>query len=117
EDIYRRLFDKEANQKRLVIVGRIATLVIGAITITIGVILIASARKGLFEVMVTVFGIFIGPMLIPMLLGLLSRHITWRAAAVGIAAGLVSGLSFYFYKRFLLANEHCLDRTLLASHY
>ena len=42
-------------------------LVIGAITISIGVTLIASARKGLFEVMVTVFGIFIGPMLIPML--------------------------------------------------
>ena len=46
EDIYRRLFHKDASQRRLVIVGRIATLVIGAITISIGVTLIATARKG-----------------------------------------------------------------------
>ena len=117
EDIYRRLFDKEASQKRLVIVGRIATLVIGAITITIGVTLIASARKGLFEVMVTVFGIFIGPMLIPMLLGLLSRRVTWRAAAVGIAAGLISGLSFYFYKTFVLAKQPGIDPNWLRYDY
>jgi solute:Na+ symporter, SSS family len=117
EDIYRRLFHKDASQKRLVVVGRIATLVIGAITITIGVTLIASARKGLFEVMVTVFGIFIGPMLIPMLLGLLSRRVTWRAAAVGIAAGLISGLSFYFYKTFVLAKQPGIDPNWLRYDY
>lgn len=117
EDIYRRLFDKEASQKRLVIVGRIATLLIGAITITIGVTLIASARKGLFEVMVTVFGIFIGPMLIPMLLGLLTPRVTWRGAAAGIAAGLVSGLSFYFYKTLVLAKQTGIDPNWLRYDY
>jgi hypothetical protein len=117
EDIYRRLFHKDASQKRLVIVGRVATLLIGAITITIGVTLIATARKGLFEVMVTVFGIFIGPMLIPMLLGLLSRRVTWRGAAAGIIAGLISGLSFYFYKILVLAKTAGIDPNWLRYDY
>lgn len=117
EDIYRRLFDKKANQKRLVIVGRLATLLIGALTITIGVSLITTARRGLFEVMVTIFGIFIGPMLIPMLLGLLSRRVTWRGAAAGIGAGLISGLSFYFYKIFVLTGRPDIDPNWLRYDY
>ena len=117
EDIYRRLFDKEASQKRLVIVGRIATLLIGILTILIGISLIASARKGLFEVMVTVFGLFVGPMLIPMLAGLLSKKVTWRGAAAGIGVGLVSGLGFFLYKNFVLANQAGIDANWLRYDY
>lgn len=117
EDIYRRLFDKDASQKRLVIVGRIATLVIGVLTIVIGISLIASARKGLFEVMVTVFGLFVGPMLIPMLGGLLSRRVTWRGAAAGIAVGFVSGLCFFLYKTFVLATQPGVDANWLRYDY
>jgi len=117
EDIYRRLFDKDASQKRLVIVGRIATLGIGILTIGIGITLISSAQKGLFEVMVTVFGLFVGPMLIPMLAGLLSRRITWRGAAAGITTGFVSGLSFFLYKTFVLAGQPGMDANWLRYDY
>src|SRR5262245_48368007 len=117
EDIYRRLFDKNAKQKRLVVVGRLATLLVGALTIAIGVSLIGAARKGLFEVMVTVFGLFVGPMLIPMLLGLLVPRVTWRGAAAGIGAGFVSGLSLYFYKTFALATQPGVDPNWLRYDY
>jgi Na+/proline symporter len=117
EDIYRRLFDKEASQKRLVVVGRVSTLVIGALTIGIGISLIASARKGLFEVMVTVFGLFVGPMLIPMLAGLLIRRLTWRGAAAGIATGFVCGLSLYLYKTLVLAGQPGIDPNWLRYDY
>ena len=117
EDIYRRLFDKEATQKRLVLVGRIATLVIGMATILIGLSLVSSARKGLFEVMVTVFGLSVGPMLIPMLAGLLSKKVTWRGAAAGIIAGFVSGLSFYLYKTFVLSGQAGIDANWLRYDY
>ena len=117
EDIYRRLFDKEASQKRLVIVGRLATLLIGILTILIGISLIASARKGLFEVMVTVFGLFVGPMLIPMLAGLLSKKVTWRGAAAGIVVGFVSGLGFFLYKTLVLANQPGVDANWLRYDY
>lgn len=117
EDIYRRLFDKEASQKRLVLVGRLSTLVIGALTIIIGISLIASARKGLFEVMVTVFGLFVGPMLIPMLAGLLIRRLTWRGAAAGIATGFVCGLSLYLYKTLVLAGQPGIDPNWLRYDF
>ena len=117
EDIYRRLFDKEATQRRLVIVGRVATLVVGALTITIGISLIASARKGLFEVMVTVFGLFVGPMLIPMLAGLLIRSVTWRGAAAGIATGFASGLALYLYKALVLTGRPDIDPNWLRYDY
>ncbi len=117
EDIYRRLFDKEATQRRLIIVGRVATLLVGALTITIGISLIASARKGLFEVMVTVFGLFVGPMLIPMLAGLLIRRVTWRGAAAGIATGFASGLTLYLYKAFVLSAQPGIDPNWLRYDY
>ena len=117
EDIYRRLFDKEATQRRLIIVGRVATLLVGALTITIGISLIASARKGLFEVMVTVFGLFVGPMLIPMLAGLLIRRVTWRGAAAGIATGFASGLTLYLYKALVLAKNPGIDANWLRYDY
>jgi len=117
EDIYRRLFDKEATQRRLIIVGRVATLVVGALTITIGISLIASARKGLFEVMVTVFGLFVGPMLIPMLAGLLIRQVTWRGAAAGIATGFASGLALYLYKVLILAKTPGIDPNWLRYNF
>ena len=117
EDIYRRLFDKEATQRRLIIVGRVATLVVGALTISIGITLIASARKGLFEVMVTVFGLFVGPMLIPMLAGLLIRRVTWRGAAAGIATGFASGLTLYLYKVFVLSANPAIDPNWLRYDY
>ena len=117
QDIYRRLFDKEASQRRLVVVGRLATLLVGTLTIAIGVSLIATARKGLFEVMVTVFGLFVGPMLIPMLLGLLVRRVTWRGAAAGIAAGFVSGFSLFLYKALVLSNRPGIDTNWLRYDY
>jgi len=117
EDIYRRLFDKEASQRRLIIVGRLATLTVGALTILIGTTLIASARKGLFEVMVTVFGLFVGPMLIPMLAGLLIRRVTWRGAAAGIATGFAAGLTLYLYKVFVLSANPAIDPNWLRYDY
>ncbi|HEY7786702.1 MAG TPA: sodium:solute symporter family protein [Pyrinomonadaceae bacterium] len=117
EDIYRRLFDKEASQRRLVIVGRLATLIVGTLTIGIGISLIASARKGLFEVMVTVFGLFVGPMLIPMLAGLLIRRVTWRGAAAGILTGFVCGLSLYLYKTFVLTGQPGIDPNWLRYDF
>jgi hypothetical protein len=109
KDIYQRLFDKKASERRLVVVGRLATLLVGGLTAAIGVGLAASAQRSLFEIMVTLFGIFVGPMLIPMLLGLVSRRVTWRSAAAGIAAGFICGLSLFFYKSFVLAKQPGID--------
>ena len=117
EDVYRRLFDPRASQRRLVLVGRLATLAVGLITVAIGMVLVTTAQRGLFEVMVTVFGLFVGPMLLPMLAGLVSRRLTARGAAAGIVAGLISGGSFFSYKTWWLAGRPGIDPEWLRYDY
>jgi SSS family solute:Na+ symporter len=104
-DVYHRMVNPQASERQLVLVGRIATVLVGGLTILIGIALVETARKGLFEVMVTVFGLFVGPMLLPMLAGLLNRRVTWRGAAAGIAAGFVSGTTLFLVKTFVLTNR------------
>ncbi len=108
-DLYQRLIDKEASPSRLVLVGRVATLLVGGATVGIGVVLVQSAAQGLFEVMVTLFGLFVGPMLIPMLAGLLIRRLTWRGAAAGIVAGFITGFGLFLYKTLVLSHEPWID--------
>jgi hypothetical protein len=98
-------------------VGRLATLFVGAITVGIGVILVGSAAKGLFEVMVTLFGLFVGPMLIPMLSGLLIPRVTARGAAAGIAAGFLYGFSLYLYRTLILAKRPGMDPNWLRYDF
>ena len=117
EDVYRRLINPAARQRTLVFVGRLATLVVGLITIGIGMLLVTTAQRGLFEVMVTVFGLFVGPMLLPMLAGLVSRRLTWRGAVAGIAAGLVSGVSLFAYKTWWLTGRPGIDANWLRYDY
>ncbi|MBA3231262.1 MAG: sodium/solute symporter [Acidobacteria bacterium] len=117
EDIYRRLFDPGASERRRVLVGRLATLAVGLVTVGIGVLLTATAQRGLFEVMVTVFGLFVGPMLLPTLAGLLSRRLTHRGAAAGILAGFTSGISLYLYKAYVLTARPDVDPTWLRFDY
>ena len=117
EDIYRRLIDPNASQRRLVLVGRLATLAVGALTVGIGMLLITTAQRGLFEVMVTVFGLFVGPMLVPMLAGLVSRRLTARGAAAGIVAGLIAGVSLFSYKTWWLVGRPDIDPNWLRYDY
>jgi Na+/proline symporter len=87
------------------IAGRLTTLLAGTITTLVGIVLVQTARTGLFEVMVALFSLFVGPMLMPMLAGLVSRRLTWRGATAGIVAGFVSGFSLYLYKTLVLAKQ------------
>lgn len=114
-DVYHRMLNPRASERRLMLVGRITTVLVGALTILIGIALVETARKGLFEVMVAVFGLFVGPMLIPMLAGLLNRRVTWRGAAAGIAAGFVSGISLFLVKSLVLV--HRLDPVWLRYDF
>jgi Na+/proline symporter len=105
EDVYHRLIRKDASPRNLMITGRVTTLLAGTITTLIGIVLVETARTGLFEVMVALFSLFVGPMLLPMLAGLLSRRLTWRGATAGIIAGFISGFSLYLYKAVVLAKQ------------
>jgi len=95
-DVYRRLINRNASQKRLVLVGRVMTLLIGVIALVMAMFI--AANKGddiLFHKMVKLFSVAGPPMAIPMLAGLLWRRCTNFGALAGFVYGVVTGLSTF----------------------
>jgi hypothetical protein len=67
--------------------------------------------------MVTLFGLFDGPMLIPMLAGLLIRRITWRGAVAGIGTGFATGFGLFLYKMMVLSKQAGIDPNWLRYDF
>ncbi|HOZ49612.1 MAG TPA: hypothetical protein PLO37_12490 [Candidatus Hydrogenedentes bacterium] len=95
-DVYKRLIGRNASERSLVRVGRVATLLIGLVALGVGLVL-ASAEKEpeLVEVMARLFGVLLPPFAIPMMTGLLSRRVSNAGGTAGFLAGVVCGLSAY----------------------
>lgn len=95
KDIYQRLFNKNAEDKELLWVGRIMTFVLGAI-VTVGALYVGGFG-GAFEANKLFSGLFAIPMTIPLVLGIaLKRPRPWGALGTlitGIILGLVLSVS------------------------
>ncbi|GAB5561385.1 MAG: hypothetical protein SynsKO_30320 [Synoicihabitans sp.] len=85
-EVYHRIFDKNASEKRLVFVGRIATVLLG-ILITIGALLIP--RYGYTSFIIDINTLLAGPMLLPSLWGMFSRKIGPASVWVTIVSGSI----------------------------
>lgn len=90
KDIYQRLFNPEADEKRLLAIGRISTFVIGMLIIA-GAVYI-KGFGGAFEANKLFTGIFCFPIGIPLVLGIVSRKPNAKAAIVTIVVGMVIGI-------------------------
>ena len=95
EDIYHRLFNKEASEGRRLMVGRLSLLVVGAIAVGIA-IYVQQTGTGLFKWMAENFGIALPPMAVPMLGGLLFRRTTAAGAIATYFAGLTTAIALKF---------------------
>jgi SSS family transporter len=91
EDVYVRLLAPSSNERRRVFVGRWATLALGAITISLGLWVAWTHEQSLFNLMVTVLGLFLSPTLLPLLAGLTTRRVNATGAFTGFLAGLLTG--------------------------
>lgn len=92
QDVYYRLINPRAQEKSLVKMGRLITLVLGALTIVLGLWIAISHQQSLFHLMVTVFGLLIAPTLLPLLAGLTVRGLTRKGALAGFVVGLIVGV-------------------------
>ncbi|NOZ23504.1 MAG: hypothetical protein GXP25_20705 [Planctomycetes bacterium] len=102
KDIYQRQFDRNASEGRLLIVGLLATTVLGAVTVGCALAILWDPRlKGPFETMVKYFAGLLTPISIPLLFGMLNRRATWRGAVGAVVGGLATwGLvEFVLYPR------------------
>lgn len=90
KDIYQRLFNKNAADKELLWVGRMMTLVLGAL-ITVGALYVGGFG-GAFEANKLFTGLFAIPMTVPLILGIvLKQPRPWGALAT-VFIGVLSGL-------------------------
>ncbi len=98
-DIYKRLLAPRASERSLVWVGRMATLVIGAVALGMG-FLVAELGEDvdLIKIMVTLFSVCLPPIAIPMLLGLVSRRVSGAGGLGGFLLGCAAGILAFLVK-------------------
>ncbi|MCG3198287.1 MAG: sodium/solute symporter [Candidatus Omnitrophica bacterium] len=96
-DVYKRLVAPMASDQHLVRAGRAATILAGLISLGVGLLVAgAQGEDDLFQLMVRLFGVFLPPIAIPMMLGLLSRRVSYPGAMSGFLFGIAVGLAAYF---------------------
>ncbi|MBN1542934.1 Na+:solute symporter [candidate division KSB1 bacterium] len=93
QDIYHRNFHRTASEKHLLRVGMCATVVLGALTIASALLTIH--LQGAFKAMVEWFAAIMGPVSLPLLLGMVLRKPTWRGALLAWLSGFAA---FIFFK-------------------
>lgn len=92
-EVYHRVINKDASEKRLVAVGRLVTVALGCIVIT-GTLLIP--RYGYTSFIIDINTLLAGPMLLPTLWGLFSRKIGLAAVWSTVLVGFVSAFLIKF---------------------
>jgi solute:Na+ symporter, SSS family len=92
-DIYHRLFDPAADEQRLLLAGRLFTAAIGLGIMTIAITVTFYPDSPLFGMMLTIFGVAVAPMMLPLLGGLIFPQLTLRGAVCGFVVGVVTGFA------------------------
>jgi len=101
-DVYKRMINKNATEKRLVWIGRALSSVL-AITAILAAPMVAKAPEGLYQLLQQLNGIFFIPIASIMLAGFFMEHISAKAAKVA----LIFGLIYYIVTTFILkVNIH-----------
>lgn len=98
QDVYQRLVRPNASDRTLVSFGRWITLLLGVLTTVLSLWVAWMQQASLFNLMVTVLGLFLSPTLLPLLAGLVSRRVTARGALTGFFAGLTVGSTMLVLK-------------------
>ena len=94
-DIYRKTIKQDAGEKHMLTVGRLSTLGFGIIAIALS--LAMSTRGGAFSWMILMDKIFVTPIVVPLLLGLLFPRRGSRAGMVTFLVGIVFNLYGHLY--------------------
>jgi len=91
-DFYRRKIKPDVTEKQEVVFGRIATVVIGGVTILLAVILSFFQGLTLMDMMFRFFTAFAPPIMIPLIFGLLFKKFNARGVIWGVIAGATVGV-------------------------
>lgn len=87
-DLYAGLINRKADDKQILYVGKIATVVLGVLAIAMA-LLYAKSQLGIFNLMVIVIALTTFPVAIPMAFGLVFKKLPRWSAASAISLGLL----------------------------
>ncbi len=95
-DVYRRFRGARQTDASLLLVARLCTLAVGLASILIAWVVMKNPGQGdLFQLMVRLFSIFLPPVALPMLAGLITRRISNAGGLAGLLLGMLTGLLVY----------------------
>ncbi len=93
-DIYAKLAKKEDDAKHLLKAGHVFTIIIGFIVI--GAAVCIPYMGGAQNVILTITGLFVGPLVLPTIWGLFSKNVNLSAVYITIAVGAISSAILKF---------------------
>ena len=103
-ELYAKI-DRHATPRRLMLAGKIATVAVGVIVIGLTFVMqYAQGAKDLFSLSNQVFSVFLAPITLPMIAGVLIRPISKRAGLTALVGGIALGLALFFLAPWLSAH-------------
>ncbi|MFC2077174.1 hypothetical protein ACFLT7_08835, partial [candidate division KSB1 bacterium] len=96
KDIFQRLINRSMGDKGLLVVGRIATLIIGILVVGFS-LLIVRHGVGAFQIMMKISSLTITPLATPMLLGFLFRRPPGWAGLFSFCCSVAAAIVFAFH--------------------
>ncbi len=95
-DIYKRVKQNNLSDRKLMFVARLNTFIVGIIVIGIAFMIRKfQGADDLFTVMVKIFGLFLPPVAIPMLLGMLTKKVSDFGGLAGLFSGIIAGVAAF----------------------
>lgn len=106
KDVYQRLISPDASPAKLLNVGRVVTLLVGGISLCIGIYISQGGDQSLFHLMVLMASAFIAPSFVPLMGALVSRRLNWQGVTVGYFLGLGVGVALLGLRTWYLPLGH-----------
>lgn len=89
-------FDRSVTAARKMIVARVATVLVGIAVIGLTFVMqYAQGAKDLFDLSNQIFGVFLPPIAVPMIAGILFRRLSKRSGITGLVGGIAVGLTAF----------------------
>ena len=95
-DFYKRYVNQAVTPEQLLTVGRVTTIVLVAWAILFAILLMQlSQNSGLYAIFQTLMAFFQGPAFAVLLVGMLWRRATGKAALIALLCGIATSISLY----------------------
>lgn len=103
-DFYKRLWRPNADERRLLFVGRAVTLSMSVWAVTFATLLMQVTDSGVYSIFQTLLAFFQGPAFAVLLCGLLTRRATGTGAFVGLLSGVFTTVTLFLLSRPAIAE-------------